>query len=67
LKVQDDGRGITEEQVLGTQSLGLLGMQERVHVFGGSISFVGKRGQGTTVLVLIPLEKEGPSEDSRGG
>ena len=64
LEVRDNGKGITEEQVLAAQSLGLLGMQERAHVFGGSISFRGLPGEGTTVRVLIPLEKEEYGEDS---
>jgi signal transduction histidine kinase len=31
-------------------------MQERAHLFGGDITFNGKKGQGTEVTLKIPLE-----------
>lgn len=55
LQVQDDGRGITEAELSGSKSFGLLGMRERVALLDGSISIDGAPGQGTTVLVKVPL------------
>jgi PAS domain S-box-containing protein len=52
LIVQDNGRGITEGEK--AQSLGILGMRERAHLFGGSIDIKGSGGLGTTVTVHIP-------------
>ncbi len=60
LKVADDGTGIAENAVQARKSLGLLGMQERAQLFGGEITFRGIPGQGTTVLLSIPLP---PAED----
>jgi signal transduction histidine kinase len=57
LTVQDDGIGITEEQLRNPTSLGLIGMRERVLGFGGSVRIVGKQQQGTTVTVSLPLGK----------
>ncbi len=52
LIVHDNGCGITEGQK--SQSLGILGMRERAHLFGGSIEIEGAAGKGTTVTVHIP-------------
>ncbi len=54
LIVNDNGRGITEGQK--THSLGILGMSERAHLFGGAVEITGSPGKGTTVTVLIPRE-----------
>ena len=55
LRVSDDGRGITAEEALGTKSLGLTGMRERISLLGGKVRLEGKAGQGTTVVVELPL------------
>jgi PAS domain S-box-containing protein len=55
LAVQDDGRGITEEEIRRHGSLGLLGMKERVAMLGGTLTVKGEPGQGTTLTVQIPL------------
>ena len=54
LTVHDNGRGITEAEIGNSQSLGLLGMRERVMVFGGDIHISGQKGKGTTVTVSLP-------------
>ncbi len=55
LRVADDGRGIREEDLQNTKSLGVLGMRERVLPWGGRVHFSGSPGQGTTVTVVVPL------------
>src|SRR6266850_5196243 len=55
LTVSDNGRGITDEEIEGTASLGLLGMRERSHLFGGEVSISRRQGGGTTVSVKIPM------------
>ena len=52
--VKDNGRGIQPEQMSGTGSLGLLGMQERAAVLGGIVEINGQKGRGTTITVKIP-------------
>ena len=56
LEIEDNGRGITKSETWDAKSLGLIGMRERAMVFGGSVTFTGHRGKGTTVRVLIPME-----------
>ena len=55
LEVKDDGCGITTIQKINSRSLGLLGMKERARLVGGDVQITGKKGQGTTVLVRVPL------------
>ncbi len=55
LQVQDDGDGITREQVSDVRSLGLIGMRERIHYWGGSLEISGDRNRGTTITARIPL------------
>ncbi len=55
LMIGDNGRGITENERTGTQSIGLLGMQERAHLIGGEIDVSGIEGQGTTVTLRVPI------------
>jgi signal transduction histidine kinase len=55
LRIRDDGRGITSEEVLGAKSLGLTGMRERIGLLGGQVRVEGTPGQGTTVVVELPV------------
>ena len=52
--ISDNGRGITEKEKSGSQSLGLLGMRERAHLIGGKIDISGAEEHGTTVTLRIP-------------
>ena len=56
LEVKDNGIGILQEQIAGSKSLGLLGMQERALLIGGTVDISGSPGKGTTVLVQTPLK-----------
>jgi PAS domain S-box-containing protein len=56
LQIEDDGRGITEKEISGTRSLGLLGMRERVRQFNGYVRINGIPGEGTTITASVPLE-----------
>ena len=57
LRVQDNGRGIAESEVDGSKSYGLLGMRERVRLRSGDFTIQGTPGQGTTVVIRLPLNK----------
>jgi signal transduction histidine kinase len=62
LEVQDNGKGISEAELSGSKSLGLLGMRERAMLFGGTVEFAGpgrnSGGKGTRVTVVLPLAGE---------
>src|SRR5258705_1507946 len=55
LTVKDNGRGITEDEILAPQSLGLLGMRERAEVLGGRFTVEGKPGAGSILRASITL------------
>jgi signal transduction histidine kinase len=57
LEIRDNGRGITQEEILNPESLGLLGMKERVLAFGGELSIRGESGGGTTMVMQIPRKQ----------
>jgi PAS domain S-box-containing protein len=59
LKVKDNGKGITEKQISGPKSFGLIGIRERVHFLEGDVTIRGAQDKGTTVTVRIPIPKEG--------
>ena len=60
LKVEDNGRGIQEQEIESPRSLGFLGLRERVLAFGGAIDVKGQEGKGTTVSVSIPQSAHQP-------
>ncbi len=67
LEVTDNGRGIADSEQTGTKSLGLLGMRERALAAGGTITFTGYPGQGTTVHACIPLAPPTNTPSSAAG
>jgi signal transduction histidine kinase len=63
LRIRDNGRGITADQIADPGSIGLLGMSERAAHVGGTFQVSGQRGKGTVVVVNVPLNES----DARGG
>jgi two-component system sensor histidine kinase UhpB len=61
LEIRDNGRGITEEEILNPESLGLLGMKERVLAFRGELRIFGEPGGGTVLVLKIPRIQGEPS------
>ncbi|NWF76113.1 MAG: CHASE2 domain-containing protein [Nitrospirae bacterium] len=57
LQIQDNGKGITEDEINNPKSFGLIGMRERVKIFGGNIIIKGMKDMGTQVTVKIPFNE----------
>lgn len=55
LSVRDDGRGVSQGDLFGKKALGLIGIRERAHSFGGSLQIQGRPKRGTVASVSIPL------------
>jgi signal transduction histidine kinase len=57
LRIADDGRGATpaEIQARREQSFGLLGIRERAHILGGSVSIETAAQRGFILSVVLPL------------
>jgi len=55
--LRDNGAGFVVEHVLGQtgpRGLGLLGIQERLEVLGGTLQIISAPGQGTTLQLTLP-------------
>ena len=63
ISVRDDGRGFDLESVrqraANGASLGLVGMEERMALAGGSFELRSAPGQGTVLLASFPLSAAG--------
>jgi signal transduction histidine kinase len=55
LDIQDNGKGISDEEINSMNSLGLLGMKERIAPLNGEVLVSGVSGKGTSVTVRVPL------------
>jgi len=59
LEVRDNGKGIAEEHIHSSDSLGLIGIRERAYSCGGDLRIRGVPSKGTRLAVSIPLDKKG--------
>lgn len=61
MTVADDGRGFdvdeAHERTRRQPSLGLIGMEERATLLGGSLDVVSRPGEGTEIRVTLPLQE----------
>jgi PAS domain S-box-containing protein len=53
LRISDNGKGISEEDMAKPHSFGLLAMRERVAALGGELTIGGRKGKGTVVEVRL--------------
>jgi PAS domain S-box-containing protein len=58
LIVRDAGTGFDVEEARKNQGLGLVSMQERVHLVHGTFSVESKPGSGTRISAVVPLVSE---------
>jgi signal transduction histidine kinase len=67
--LQDDGVGFAVDPVVnqkGPRGLGLLGIQERVEVLGGTLQITSAPGQGTALQITLPVDSEEASSEANG-
>ena len=64
LSIRDDGRGITKEDQEKPQSLGLIGMRERVWGMHGDISVSSDEPPGTRIDIVLPLARRHQEEQN---
>jgi signal transduction histidine kinase len=54
LTVQDDGRGLSDDEGLARSGMGMLGMRERALLLGGTLTIESTSGRGTTIRAIFP-------------
>lgn len=58
LTIEDNGKGISEEEFIGPVSFGLMGMRERALSLGGEMTIgCGIRGKGAAINLTLPVRK----------
>ncbi len=59
ITVEDNGRGFKQpdrtDELAATGKLGLIGMYERARLLGGTLTVHSKLGEGTTIVVDVPV------------
>jgi signal transduction histidine kinase len=56
LEISDNGQGISQEALSNPAAFGIRGLKERAKVAGGWLDLSTRPGQGTTVILTIPLD-----------
>ncbi|MDQ2744029.1 MAG: GAF domain-containing sensor histidine kinase [Chloroflexota bacterium] len=59
LSIRDDGQGFIPRAV-AIGRYGILGMKERAKLLGGRMKIQSRPGEGTSLLVTVPLERDTP-------
>ena len=59
MTISDDGVGLPATAERKPGSFGLIGIEERVKILGGTVSITSSPGTGTTVAVTVPLLEHG--------
>jgi len=54
--IRDDGRGIREADMEKAESLGLVGMRERVWALNGEITISADEAPGTRIDIMLPVK-----------
>ncbi len=55
LEIEDDGQGMDPDQAENPNSFGLIGIKERTLVWGGEAHIQSIKGEGTKIIVSLPL------------
>ncbi|MGH2721557.1 MAG: ATP-binding protein, partial [Actinomycetota bacterium] len=62
IEVSDEGTGFDSSAASpGTLKFGLVGMEERARLVGGTLTVTSEPGKGTTVVASLPLRRGGPA------
>ncbi|MEN6351329.1 MAG: sensor histidine kinase [Syntrophomonas sp.] len=65
--IKDGGKGFDLEAARANrESYGIIGMKERVDIFGGKIDIISAPGSGTQVIIKIPWEEEASNGHNKG-
>ena len=67
LVIKDEGKGFDFGEIRQQrESYGIVGMQERVKIFGGELEIFSRPGEGAQIIIKVPLEGEADHGQSKG-
>jgi len=55
-KIEDNGTGITDEQLLNPKSFGIIGMHERAKQMNGQLIIKGTPSKGSIIRLQVPIQ-----------
>lgn len=58
IEIEDNGRGVSEQDMFKINRWGIVGMHERARSFGGEVAVTGTQGHGTMVRMRMPRANE---------
>ena len=58
VEITDNGKGIDQAMLVHPESLGILSMQERARMIGGTMAITSNPGKGTSVVLSTPIHGE---------
>jgi signal transduction histidine kinase len=58
MTVRDPGTGFDADLEAGSSRLGILGMRERVELLNGELDLQSRPGEGTQIMISVPLTEE---------
>ncbi len=56
LVIRDNGIGMAKNKIKNYKSFGLIGMRERAKAYNGEFQIKSRKGEGTVITVIIPLD-----------
>ncbi len=67
VEIRDNGKGIDQAMIVHPESLGIMSMQERARMLGGTVAFSSTPGNGTKVVLTAPINGEHRSNTGETG
>jgi signal transduction histidine kinase len=64
LEIKDNGKGISEQEIHSSKSLGLIGLRERVLAHQGVFTITGSALNGTMIAIMLPLKNDNHDKSS---
>lgn len=64
LKIKDNGKGIAKDKIYASESLGMIGMRERISPWQGQVKITGTKDRGTTLNITLPLGRSQGTNES---
>ena len=58
IEIKDNGKGIPDDRIHSSDSLGLIGIKERVLRWNGTFNIIGITGKGTSIKITLPLSEK---------